>query len=132
MFTNGDEHKETEYKHYTEEDFDATFNELKNYLLNHVKQIQKIPHPQKEQNEDSSNINNIKDLPDSLLEMLKSSCQKFFSLPPRSIERHELLQRIEKEINNKNITYNKIRRWFNNNKENYENYIPKGDSDDNQ
>lgn len=111
-------HDDSKCKHYNEHDFDVHFNELKSYLLNHATQLQKefAEGPKN----DSTNSTKIKDLPSTTLQILKNSCQQFFGLPPHSQERRKLLEDVEKQINNPNIKINKIRMWFNNNRESIE------------
>ena len=58
--------EENQHSHFTEHDFDVQFDELKNYLLNHVKQVKKIVE-QQEPNDGITNALKIKDLPSEQL-----------------------------------------------------------------
>ena len=124
MYENAEEIEENQHSHFTEHDFDVQFEELKNYLLNHVKQIKKTVEPQ-EPNDGITSALKIKDLPSEQLEFLKDVGRKYLSLPSHSHEKWLLLKDVEEKINNPKITVDKIRRWIFNNKESLEKGNPK-------
>ena len=124
MYENAEEIEENQHSHFTEHDFDVQFEELKNYLLNHVKQIKKTVEPQ-EPNDGITSALKIKDLPSEQLEFLKDVGRKYLSLPSHSHEKWLLLKDVEEKINNPKITVDKIRRWIFNNKESLEIGNPK-------
>lgn len=124
MYNNSDEKDDIVIKHYSEDDFDKTFNFLQNYLKNHGKQITKLPQQPKEFiNTSLNDFSDMKHLPDLIIRTkLVPALKQYFQAPERSEQRRDIIQKTVDEINNPIMTFHKVRLWFNNNRDKYSSY----------